>query len=74
MHEETEGSDYFPEDLSEEQSVTVTLESEEYGSEDFTYDTIPEALQGLLNLAGNAASAKDGIARDITIHMPAQTE
>ena len=54
-----------------EDTYTVSLESEECGSEDFTYDTNVEALAAAARLYKSAQKhfIEDGIERRVVLHI-----
>lgn len=56
---------------SEEMKTRVILSSEEYGDEDFKYDTDEELLAGVARLYAECkkGSRKDGIEREIRIRI-----
>ena len=45
----------------------LIMESEEYGSEEFKYDTMEEAMSGLVRLKAKIKELKDGIVRKLFI-------
>lgn len=53
-------------------SVTVRMSSEEYGAEEFNYESVGEALDGMKRLARStrAAREQDGIEREIVLLCP----
>ena len=48
---------------------TVEMSSEEYGIEEFNYDTREEAYMGYMRLKRKAKKLKDGIERKIRIYI-----
>ena len=47
----------------------VTMSSEEYGTEEFTYDTHAEALAGMERLENKAIELNDGIEREFELEV-----
>jgi len=47
--------------------VTVRMSSEAYGSEEFEYEDMDQALAGIRRLAAEAESAGDGVERVIGV-------
>jgi hypothetical protein len=53
-------------------TVTVLMKSAEYGAEEFAYETVAEALEGMKRLAKTAREAReqDDIEREIVLLSP----
>jgi len=53
----------------------VTLESEEYGVEEFRYPTLRDAREAVARLSEECVNAhkRDGVERRIVLHIPARS-
>jgi hypothetical protein len=51
---------------------TVFMRSEEFGSEEFSYETLDQALEGIRNLFASANG--DGVEREIGLRVNKQEE
>lgn len=69
MHFEHEGGDGLA-CFDTGEDVTVRMSSELYGSEEFSYGSVAEALAGMRRLAERVRAEDDGVEREIVMLCP----
>ncbi len=54
-------------DNQQSKTVQVIMASDEFGGEEFKFDTLKDAYEGVARLAAEAAKLNDGIHRDFYV-------
>ena len=53
-------------------NIRVVMSSEEFGAEDFDYDSVKEAYEGIIRICQEAINLSDRVLRsfEMTVHSP----